>query len=52
MINETPPGFEEFKDIMLKHFVNNFEKYRKFVDKRMELDGEIRNLMFYNLSAN
>lgn len=51
MINETPPGFGEFKDIMLKHFVNNFEKYRKFVDKRMELDGEIRNLRLYNLSA-
>lgn len=51
MINETPPGFEEFKDIMLKHFVNNFEKYRKFVDKKMELDGEIRNLRLYNLSA-
>ena len=51
MINTTPHGFEDFKDIMIKHYVQNFEKYRKFIEKRMENDGEIRNLKLYNMSA-
>ena len=37
MIRETPKGFEEFRDIMLKYYVNNYEKYRKFLEKRMHL---------------
>ena len=51
MIKDTPKGFEEFKDIMLKYFVQNFDKYRKFLEKRMELDGEVRNLRLFNMSA-
>jgi ubiquitin-conjugating enzyme E2 Z len=51
MINETPHGFEEFKDIMIKYYVNNFDKYRKFIEKRIIKDGEIKNLRLYNMSA-
>ena len=35
MIEDTPKGFEEFKDIMLKYYVNNYDKYRKFLEKRI-----------------
>ena len=51
MIKETPTGFEEFKDIMLKHYVNNYDKYRKFLEKRINLDGEVRNLRLYSMST-
>lgn len=51
MIKDTPPGFEIFKDIMLKYYVNNFDKYMKFIDKRMDKNGEQKFLKLYSLSA-
>ena len=51
MINETPPRFEVFKDIMLKYFINNFDKYNKFLTKRMDKNGEHKTLKLYSLST-
>ena len=51
MIREPPKGFEEFRDIMLKYYVNNYDKYKKFLEKRMSLDGEVRNFRIYSMSS-
>jgi ubiquitin-conjugating enzyme E2 Z len=51
MIRDTPKGFEEFRDIMIKHLITNYEKYRKFLQKRMFLDGEVRNFRIYGMST-
>ena len=51
MIQKTPRGFEEFRDIMIRYYVNNLEKYRKFLEKRMTHDGDVRNLKLYNMCA-
>jgi hypothetical protein len=51
MIRETPKGFEEFRDIMLKYYVNNYEKYIKFLEKKIHLNGEVRNFRIYSMSS-
>ena len=51
MIRNTPKGFDEFKDIMLKHYITNYDKYQKFLQKRTHLNGEIRNLRLYSMST-
>mgnify|MGYP005648806785 FL=1 len=51
MIRDTPLGFEVFKDIMLKYYVTHFEKYMKFLDKRMDKNGEQKLSKLYSMSA-
>ena len=51
MIRDTPLGFEVFKDIMLKYYVTHFEKYMKFLDKRMDKNGEQKLLKLYSMSS-
>ncbi len=50
MIRDTPIGFEVFKDIMLKYYVTNFEKYMKFIEKRMDKDGEQKFLKLFSMT--
>jgi ubiquitin-conjugating enzyme E2 Z len=51
MIHDTPLGFEVFKDIMLKYYVTHFDKYMKFLENRMDKNGEQRLLKLYSMSA-
>jgi ubiquitin-conjugating enzyme E2 Z len=51
MIRDTPLGFEVFKDIMLKYYVTNFDKYMKFLEKRMDKNGEQKLLKLYSMST-
>ena len=51
MIQDTPFGFEVFRDIMLKYYIDNFEKYMKFIDKRMDKNGEQKYLKLYSMSS-
>lgn len=40
MIEETPPSFEMFKDIMTNYLVQNFEKYQSFMAEYAEYEGK------------
>ncbi len=51
MIKETPTGFEDFKDIMIKYYIQNYNKYAKFLEKRFEKNGEHKFLKLYSMTA-
>ena len=40
MIQETPPTFEIFRDIMISHVVNNIDSYYEFMAEYNEFEGK------------
>ena len=49
MIEEIPPAFEIFEDIIISHFIKNFESYKKFILEYQEYNGEKIRSGLYNM---
>ena len=49
MINETPIGFELFRDIMISYFVKNIDKYNDFISEYKQYQGEELKSSLYSM---